>query len=529
MIQPFANLRGASLHTLFSPFRYTINLHTDQIAGWLKCLNQEVNLTAVRQLTDQLQQQGCLGLVAPQFSQHIYKIHPLLTHYLKQTYRQQDEQAIRTAFHDYYQWIAESLYQLLQSDTDTDRQNARELIHWEYFSLRQALFWALDDNKHFANYFSVLFTFLSEAGRLDECLQLTKACLRYYQEDIMLSLSPEKRLEWADVLDALGHTLLEKKAIRQAGNFYRQIEAIYENKPVLHQLTKEVASLYQQLGTIETELRNYPKAEIYLNAARSFFEAQNDQLSLATTNRRLARLHYETGSYALALDELDTALEWASTANELPVLLNLWQVKAGVLFQLQRYEESQELYEKCKTLGQALRQPFSIAKAWHGLGLLASTRQQCETGFSCCCKALEVYLALPTNFAFDIAQLYTNMGNDCYHLQRYSESEEYYLRAYPVFKRLQLPVQVAEVTQSLANVCYYLEKIPESLQYDAEALTLFAELDRRANVLEILENAINLSQELDTKQPIENAMAVLLGKYSKETCEEMLQQVMNKE
>lgn len=514
----------------WSPFRYAVNWHPDQVRAWYGLIGAGSSAfeTGWHEMVQGLRQQGWIRLAQPGFSRHIWQMHPVLASRLNGRAKVTPE--FRSAFYTYYNSIAEDLHGLLLAQGKESRDAGLTLVGWERFNLQVGLFQALQTGEPFGRLFTVLFLRLSLLDQLDQALILCRRVMAYMTDGSLLKAgTTEQKIEWLGVLDAVGRTLRERKNLAEAARFFREIDSVYQQDGQLRQLFPTGwAEVKRQLGALSVESGAFETGKAQLGEALALFQKNGDMRGAALVEEYLSQYFFEKNELELALVSIEKTRQLAETDGDDIRLVNALQIKAGILYALGRSADSRELYEWCAQMGQQLEQPFTVAKAHQGLGLLESTAGRFQESLGYYQKSLETLLRMPTDFSFDIAQIYYNMGNDCYHLERYPESETYYRRALSAYEHLDMPGKVAEIAQNLANVWYYLGDIAKSVQFDQKAAGIFAASGRMKELKEILENTVRLSREMEDPAVLKELLLVMQQHLPAQVCIDLMTAVEQK-
>jgi tetratricopeptide (TPR) repeat protein len=163
-----------------------------------------------------------------------------------------------------------------------------------------------------------------------------------------------------------------------------------------------------------------------------------------------------------------------------------------------------------------------LAKAYQGLGILLSAQQQYEASLGYYKIALKNFILLATEYRYDIAQVYYNMGNDSYNLTLYEDAKIYYTQSLEAYTLLEDVLKKGEIYQNLGNVCYYLDDLEGSMSWDFEAIKLFVNFSMKKEIAEILFNALNLSLEMKDKTHYNKIWSYLEMSFSAEDLQDIL-------
>jgi tetratricopeptide (TPR) repeat protein len=512
------------------PFRYAINWHPDQIRTWFGLLGIETaNMEAGWQgVMEQLEQEGWIRLAQPSFSRHIWQLHPLLMYRLSK--RSMIASEMWVAFFIYYNGIAEHLHGLLVAPEKEKREAGLILGGWERYNLQRCLFHAMETGVPFGRLFTVLFMYLSMMDRLDQALELCQRVMTFMTEGVSSAAqTTERKIEWMGVLDAVGRTLRELGNFEEAARFFREMDELYQQHEQLRQVFPVGwAEIKLQSGALSIKSGALHEGKARLDEAMALLQKNGNLKEVALVEEHFSQYYYGMGDLESALVAIEKTRQQAESDCDEIRLVNALQIKAGILYALGHRAESRQLYKECLDMGQHLGQLLTIAKAHQGIGLLESTSGRFRESLTHYRAALETLLRMPANFSFDIAQIYYNMANDCYHLGYYAESEEYYGRALAAYEKLGISDKAAEISQNLANVWYYLGDMAKSTQFDIRAANIFAASGRVKELREIMENTVQLARELGDPSPLRKLVAVMQKHLPEQTCLDLLAEVEQK-
>ena len=521
---------AAALAT-WSPFQYAINWHPDQVVDWYQEQGIEPAPNMVPVIA-YLEQHGWIWLASPNLSKHIWRIHPQLDLWLKRQAHEHStlqQQQLQAVFYVRCTAAAETIHELLVAQEAEKRAVGMQLAEAERYNLQKCLVEALASERPFLPLFTVIFMHLSMQDRLNAGLYLVRNCLSHMERKDKHTFSAEEKVEWAGVMDAIGRTLREQKDSQQAETWFAKMEAWYaEDDAMVRLFAGGLGEVYRQRGIIRGERGDFQASAHYFDQARAIFSDAGDIRGIALVAENQARLFFDMHRLKEALEAVERALERAVADGDEIRKVNALQIKAGILYGLERYEESRQLYQACVEAGEKLGQTYTVAKAHQGLGLLESVAKYFKSSLPHYHQALSLLLAMPTALPFDVARIYHNMANDYYYLEEYWDSETYYRRAFDSYQQLNIQDKMAEAAQGLANVWYFLGDFVKSRAFDVQAAGLYAAVGRRKEVMEILENAMTLGQETNDKQVVLDILDTLSQYFPATECREMLATILQK-
>ncbi len=505
--------------SVLAPFQGIVNIHPVSMASYFSCLsdagwNGAESIEKLTATVKKLEKSGWLKPTEPGFSEYIYTSCPLARHWLiSQLNNTSVDSILLKGFRAYYQKVSESLLSAVVNPGEDFKNMGNKLIELEESNFLFALQISLRQGESFIHPYTVLATAAFESNDIEECLSLSQAVLESFGKFIPAGDSQHLESELLGVIDMVGRAIALMGDKKQAKSIFLDILHRYQENKLFQVFPAGLGEIFRMLGDICRDLGEMRDSKVYYERATEAFDGLSDNKSIASVYQSLGRYYYDLEDYDNAERLLEMALKGFKKLKALQSQARTLQLLAGLYYQSGEFERSRGSYEKCLEISLVDNDAYLKAKALQGLGILASADGHFSRSLKYYKSALEVFLSMRGDFSFDVAQLYYNMGNDCYNLEYYQDSKTYYYRALNTYKELGNLEKEAEILQNLANVYYYLNAFEESHNSDLEALRLFVELDKKKNIAEIVHNAKNLAQELERPEWLKAVLGLLTSRY----------------
>ena len=225
-------------------------------------------------------------------------------------------------------------------------------------------------------------------------------------------------------------------------------------KVLLNQTTDEKtkAVIYNRLGVIKEDLREYPEAIVFYRKSIEIKEKQSspDNLSLADSYGNIGNVYTKIGDYAKALSSYEKAL--AIRQESLPpthLHLAFSYNNIGVVYKHMRdYPKALSYYEKTLAIKQQSLPPNhpDLAMSYNNIGIVHGKMGDYPKALSYYDKSLAIkQQSLPPNHP-DLASTYGNMGLVYQNMGNYSKAHSYFEQALDVAQRT-LPADHPELQQ----------------------------------------------------------------------------------
>lgn len=229
---------------------------------------------------------------------------------------------------------------------------------------------------------------------------------------------------------------LEEKVKQQLenGELEKVLETLQQLLDIQQQLgdKEKIAATLHSIGTVYSQLSQYPKALASLNQALKMRRELEDNTAISSTLNQIGVIHDRQGKYPKAIEFYEEALEMAQkekdNVNLTAILSNLGLVNS----RLTRYQQAIDFYQ----------------------------------------KALQ-------NNPPNKATILTYIGAVYRYLEEFSQALKFYQQALEIYEESQEPLNIAKTLDEIGVVYRKQEKYSQALEYHQQALAINQELGNK--------------------------------------------------
>lgn len=246
-------------------------------------------------------------------SLRLMNLQPVFTFFLKNKLRVENPvliESLHTAFISYYKRLSVGLFDLINS-TEPDKQGwGLFLTAYEYENLYQTLTLLLERQQGVYDIFRVINRWLENKKLQWARIGLGKKVQRVMERYTVKNFSEEIRAELIKIKFILGNVQDDLQNFIQARKTYEEVLALLLKDSRFFEDTEfKIAQVYQNLGIVSVEQKDYPAAKGYYQKALEIFVKFNDEHRQARVYHNLGNVSVEQKEYAAAQDYYQKALE----------------------------------------------------------------------------------------------------------------------------------------------------------------------------------------------------------------------------
>lgn len=315
-------------------------------------------------------------------------------------------------------------------------------------------------------------------GELDEAIALTKETMQLIEDH-------EEEGDYKTKLIGAQHDALSLR-YTEKGNFkialIHALEALKCFEKTNYDSRK--AGVLEQLGTIETGLKNYHAAIPYFKKAIEIFEKEDQKWSLAYANNELGSAYHNMGDLKNAKIKYDKAIIYAKEVEDNMALADILNAYANLEIENNNYIYAKKLLLESKKIAEESNFPLTLAKTNHELSKIEFNNNNYTRALAYNDNAIK--LAKPENALPYLKRFYA-------YRSLILQSQNNYKDALVSYKAYQ------EITDSMYSIVK-TEQIQE--------LKTIYETEKKEQQILLQQNNINL---LERKSEIDNLYKILLG------------------
>ena len=406
---------------------------------------------------------------------------PILPYFLRTRLRapEQDEvqQAIKTAFREYYNQMGSMLNQLLLSKDARKKQMALLFTGLEYENLVQALSLALAAQVSIFNYYYTLSLYLDSTNdqrRGLELGQMVLSQLEAYPED---KLTGQLGAEFVAVIDSIAkRQFLLKQYPEAQQSYHKALELMSQMQGIFEEYANSgKAGIYHQLGYVAQEQRQFQQAEQYYQQALQIYIVEDN---------------YRYGQ--------------AATYHQL-----------GYVAQEQRqFQQAEQYHQQALKIYIEYNDRYEQAKTYHHLGMIAQEQRQFQQAEQYYQQALQIFIE--DNIRNEQAKIYYFLGYVAQEQRQFQQAEQYYQQALQIFIEYNDRHSQAGIYGQLGDLASAQRQFIQAKDYSLTALKVFVEYDDTYNAVMPVRNLARLWRDSgDEDLPV--AIAPIIGMSVEET------------
>ncbi|HEU5383749.1 MAG TPA: tetratricopeptide repeat protein [Ktedonobacteraceae bacterium] len=466
------------------------------------------------------------GLLSPKAGSPGYlHIQPLFPYFLRSHLwgKKQIEiqQAIETAFREYYDELGEVIWKFLKSKDADKQQIGLRLGRLEHDNLNAALYLALKAQVSIKNVYAALAAYLEYIGDRAGLLEKGQEVLRYleeyspakwvdslgldvvgvidnialrlyqskdfvaaeaaYQQALALllentSLDPqEKKRQSASIYHCLGMVASAQRQWTQAEHYYQYAREI---KDKFYDHSEQISS-YHQLGNMALDQHQWAQAERYYQRALDIAIEVDDQLKQASAYYQLGVVAQEQRQWTQAVDYYQHALQINREFGDYNIQASIYKCLATIALEQRQWAQAERGYQRALEIHIISNNQYNQAAIYEGLGMAARKQNQWVQAEHYQKQALEIYI----KFGDDGRQAgpYHELGSIALAQGQWTQAEHYYQHALEIKIKLDDRYKQAPIYHQLGMIAEMQNQWEQAEQYYKQSLEIDQQFADREN------------------------------------------------
>lgn len=401
--------------SLLQCVRYSYDHLPEDTQGLLLCLapfTSVINLAALDKYVERLRDQAVLqdfpfdqlenavqqavrwGLLGPHEVQGFLGVQPLLPYFLRNELEKHPEQkaAIDKAYRAHYEEYAGVISNAQDSNDPDEQKTGRALADLEYENLRRALRLALDADMSILSIYPVLSAHFDDTQDHRRGLAFGQDLLDRLQESDREAEPGRRTREVAAVTDDIANYHLHLKDLDAAEDTYQRALDVVESLDEEEQgLGTSRASIYQQLGVVAGERRDFEAAADYFQEALEIFQELSNRPGQARTHHNLGRIAEGQRDFEVAADHYQKALDLKKEISDRHGQADTYHELGRVAEEQREFEAAADYYQRALDLRKEFDDRHGQAKTNHQLGMVAQKQRKFEAAAEYYQEALDIF------------------------------------------------------------------------------------------------------------------------------------------
>ncbi|MBL8004722.1 MAG: tetratricopeptide repeat protein [Candidatus Kapabacteria bacterium] len=324
-----------------------------------------------------------------------------------------------------------------------------------------------------------------------------------------------------------------KQALEKLDNLWRTSQ--YEEAKTLafellrvidiHNDSESLASLYNYLGLIHSDLSDLKQAEEYLEKALSINKRLNNEVGISANLSNLGIVFNSYSHFSKAKEYYESAKEINERIGRKDFLAhNLNNI--GIIYKLlSDYAKALEYLEKSLQINEEIGNKYGVGNVLGSIGNVYNELHDYNKAISYFEKAIIFFESI--GYKVGIAAALGNIGTNYYRLTHYTLAIEYCHKSLQINEEIGKKEQIAHNIQNIGNIYNKISDYAKAIEFFEKALYINLEIENKVdtviNLISIGNLFLNNNNYLKAKEYQTNAYALSLEIGSKNLQMECLQ------
>jgi tetratricopeptide (TPR) repeat protein len=429
-------------------------------------------------------------------------IQPVFPYFLKTKLALEDgefREALRLGFKNHYEGLAESYNQMMESKEPQERQLGIMFCKFEYENLYAGLQIALERQENFT-IFRCLDEYLNAIGDFKQCLELCDVVCEITANYPLNRISNQIALRIIETYLKLGNCHIQLKDYAAARTDYLEGIQRTEKLSNIDKLSQQstLARLYQQLGRVAHELREFEQAQNDYKKALQIYIEFNDRYSQAVTYHQLGLVAHELREFEQARNNYNQALQIKIEFNNRYSQASTYHQLGMVAQKLDEFEQARKDYKQALQIFIEFNDRYSQASTYHQLGIIAQKLREFEQARNDYQRALQIRIEF--NDRYSQARTYYHLGIVAQELHEFEQARNDYQRALQICIEFNDRYSQARTYNQLGALAEAKEQPEEAILQFCKALIIFDEFQDSHSSAMSFQNIIFVYQSYPSPQ-----------------------------
>jgi tetratricopeptide (TPR) repeat protein len=381
-------------------------------------------------------------------------------------------ESIERAFRSLYDFYADFLFRLQNSNNIEDRQIAQVLVEYEYANLGTALRLALNQQSSIVHVYRILSTHLERRQDNRRGLELGELVLEKLKYVQCNAVTAERGFEIAGVLIDIANRQRSLQQFDRARVTFENALAINDSIGLeLQQVRAGRAKILHYLGSVADEQRRFADAEAAYKEALEIYVSLDLHHDAAFTYHNLGVVVEAQGRFADAESHYKKALETKLAFGDRLSTASTYH-QLGIAKQNQgRFAEAQVAYQKALEIWLDFKDSQRAARCYHQLGEVAYKQGSLEEAKVAYKSALKILVAFDDRHG--AALTYHCLGTLVADEGRLDEAHTLYQKALEIFLAFDDSHHAAKTYDMLGHIAAKQDRLKEAESAWKSALEIF--------------------------------------------------------
>lgn len=427
------SVEAQQLLLCLSPFVGVMN--EEWLPHYTKQLTQHPELAQLpfTRWKEVLQEASRWGLITAHEAPGYLRLQPIFPYFLQNRLQAETlefRRAIDRAFRGYYEQVGTTLYQLMQSNEPSERQQGQSLTKLEFENLSVALQSMLQEQGSIQDTYLTLWTFLDQTKTYEQGIVLSRQVLVDLEK-----YPPEAKTAYEKIIvvGSLANHYLSIQQYAQAVVLYQQNLAAIDSLQGFeaNQIGYWKATAYHQLGRVAEEQQQWETARENYQWELHLKIEFNDRYGQAITYHHLGKIAQKQQQWESAKESYQRALNIKIEFNDRYGQASTYHQLGRVAQAQRQWESARENYQRALDFYIEFNDRYEQASTYHNLGSMTQAQQQWETARDYYQRALDIYIEL--NARHGQASTYHQLGLLAKTQEQWQQAAEYLFIALEIF------------------------------------------------------------------------------------------------
>ncbi len=383
------------------------------------------------------------------------------------------QELLMSAYINYYEKFSQKISEGFRSHDSTSKEHVSKLLKIDYQNFLFAHKLSLQYSGHPYLIYKALWQHHCHHQEYATAQYFAVLTKRSLQADAEITESNELWLIYCKLFKDIGYCYFEKAEYESASIMYTEAEKLFKQKQLTTDYPQTWIEILKHQGSIETSLKNYPKATDYLTEALQTVKASKTELQ----HLDQADIYFRLGTiqkgqfkhkHSLQYYQLASKLYEANLARQL--YLDSRFNMATVFSQLQEYDKALEVYHELLPAYEQLKKQKAIAQVLQNIASIYLKTQDLTNSVIFSKKALHEYIILGDELR--AAKVKNNLGLIYFRQEEFLIAKELLQEALVVYQKFGNVDLLIHALMNLGKLAQTQKRFEESSSHLQGALRI---------------------------------------------------------